>query len=282
MGPVVTGTDGSVSGQAAVEWATSIAARIGVQLVVVHAWHPSFAEVPPGVDEELRAEAARRLADEWCSVARDADVDPVPVLVEGDPRDLLLRTADEYDAGLLVVGARGAGSHTHALHLGSVTHHLVHHTERPLAAIPATSGPLLPERILVGVDGSAGSARAVEWCVTMASALSAEVIAVYGEAPLAEWVSHSDPHSWYQQAREKCEAWSTPLRDAGVSSQAMVVDHEPVTALTETALREHAGMIVVGTHGRGAVTGVRLGSTALKVLHRSGLPVALVPTGGES
>jgi nucleotide-binding universal stress UspA family protein len=68
------------------------------------------------------------------------------------------------------------------------------------------------------------------------------------------------------------------LRNAGVEVRSLVVEHSATRGLTEIAIREDAELLVVGTRGRGGFTGLRLGSTALKLLHRSGLPVVLVPT----
>jgi nucleotide-binding universal stress UspA family protein len=275
---VLVGTDGSVSGQAAVRWAVEFAARTGSELLVATAWPPPFANVSPRVYDELRADAEQRLDREWCSPARDAGLGYESVVLAGDPRHALLEAADERDADLVVVGPRGSGSHPHALHLGSVTHHLVHHTERPLAAIPASARIGEPTRIEVGVDGSDGSARAVEWCRAVANTTKTEVLAVYADAALAESGTPTDPARAYQAALGDCEGWARPLVEAGIPTRTLVVDDEPVTALTETGIRERADMVVVGTRGRGGFTGLRLGSTALKVLHHSGLPVVLVPS----
>jgi nucleotide-binding universal stress UspA family protein len=265
MKRLLVGTDGSLSGQAAVRWAVDIARTTDSELVVARAWRPSFSEVAPETYDELRDDARRTLDDDWCAVARERDTLYQPVLLEGDPREVLLAAAADTHSDLVVVGARGTGSHPHALHLGSVTHHLVHNTTLPLAAI------------LIGVDGSPGSANAVAWCRDVAPRLGAEVIAVYAELPLAEWVPHTDPTSWYQTALKHCEEWASPLRDADIPTRSVVIQHEPVTALTEAGIRERAGLIVVGTRGTGGFPGLHLGSTALKVLHHSGLPVVLVP-----
>ncbi len=139
MSKVLVGTDGSVSGQAAVAWAVEFAHATGAELVIAHVWAPPFAEVAPETDDELRREAARVLEDEWSVPARERDVAHRTVLLEGDPRSALLDAASELDVDLVVVGARGAGSHPHTLHLGSVTHHLVHHTNIPLAAVPPSA-----------------------------------------------------------------------------------------------------------------------------------------------
>ena len=273
---LLAGTDGSPEAQVALRWAARFCAAIDAELVVATAWRPSFAEVDPDTHAERRVEAHAILEDLWCAPARDAGVSYHAALLEGDPRDWLLVHADEVDADLIVVGARGGGG-AHPMHLGSVTHHLVHHTDRPLATITPSTRPIPPARIVVGVDGSAGSASAVQWCVDYAQPLGAEVVAVYAELPLVEWVRHDDPRGWYRQAQHDCEAWAAPLRDAGMRSRSLVVEHEPVRGLTEAAMREEADLLVVGARGRGGFTGLRLGSTALRVLHRSGHPVVLVP-----
>ena len=277
MRRVLVGTDGSVSAQVAVRWAAEFAAGTGAELLVANVWLPSFANLSPQIHDEMRDDASRVLNQEWCPPARDAGVAFEGVLLEGDPRKALLHAADERDVDLVVVGAQGHGSHPHALHLGSVAHHVVHHTERPLAAIPASTQPELPTRILVGVDGSDGSARAVEWCRDVASALHAEVLVVHGQAPPAEQVAQADGTSWRPGALAECARWAEPLSDAGIPTRPLVIEEEPVTALTETAIHERAELIVVGTRGRGGFTGLRLGSTALKVLHYGDRPVVLVP-----
>jgi len=49
----------------------------------------------------------------------------------------------------------------------------------------------------------------------------------------------------------------------------------PATCLLEQAVAEDAGLVAVGTHGRGRVTGIALGSVATRVLHRAPCSVLL-------
>ncbi len=277
MERILVGTDGSVSAEAALRWAAHLAVGTGAELVVARAWVPMQAEEPPDLYEERRREADRVLDEEWCEAARSVGARYRTAVLEGDPREVLLDAAGREDADLLIVGARGAGSHPHALHLGSVTHHVAHHTTRPLAMVPAASRRVSPPRILVGADGSPGSAQAIEWCRNVAPALDAEVVVAHAERPVAEWVAHDDPKSWYQQALQDCTEWAAPLREAGIATHVVILQEDPVKALTDAGVREQASMLVVGTRGLGGVFGLRLGSTALKVLHHSGLPVVLVP-----
>jgi nucleotide-binding universal stress UspA family protein len=275
----MVGTDGSVNGQGAVRWAVEFAAGTGSELLIATAWRPSFAEVSPRVSDELREEALRRLDREWCSAARDGGVSYEPVVLDGDPRSALVEAAEQRDVDLLVAGPRGGGSHPYARHLGTVTNYLVHHIERPLAAIPPSAVFTQPMTIVVGVDGSEGSAHAVDWCGEVAGVLHAEVVAVHASA-ISEFAPRSDDLSRPPDAAEDCARWAEPLVEAGIPTRTLLVEQEPVTALTEAAVRERAALIVVGTRGRGGFTGLRLGSTALKVVHHSDLPVVLVPSHG--
>jgi nucleotide-binding universal stress UspA family protein len=275
---VLIGTDGSVNGQVALRWAVDLVRATSSELVVAQAWRPPFSEVPPGTYEELRDDARRVLEDRLSGIARDADIAHRVLLLEGDPRALLLAAAADVQADLVVVGARGSSSHAHPLHLGSVTHHLVHHATLPLATIPAPARPSPPTRILVGVDGSPGSTRAVAWCSDIARGLAAEVIAVYAAPPVTAPARSPDPNGPGRSRDAECEEWTRGLREAGVATRSLVVEDQAVVALTESGVREQADLIVVGTRGTGGFSGLRLGSTALKVLHRSGLPVVLVPS----
>ena len=67
------------------------------------------------------------------------------------------------------------------------------------------------------------------------------------------------------------------LAAAGVKAQKVVAEGRPVEVLLETAKEHDAALIIVGSHGEGAVSAAFLGSTALKLLHHSSLPVLVVP-----
>ncbi len=257
-------------------WAEALVDADGGDLVVAAVRMPPFSEVWPETIEERRALESERL-DEACAALRGSTVKYRALLLEGDPREQLLKAATAEDADLIVSGAQGSGGHRHALHLGSTTHHLVHHSRIPLVAVPASSRAAWPAPIVIGVDGSEGSALAVRWLASHGLALTADVIAVHAEKPLAQWVPSSDPHSWYHMALDRMQPWVAPLRECGLGARTLVVDGDPVDALTDVAIAEAAGLIIVGARGTGGITGLRLGSTALKVLHQAQVPVLMVP-----
>jgi nucleotide-binding universal stress UspA family protein len=67
------------------------------------------------------------------------------------------------------------------------------------------------------------------------------------------------------------------LAEAGVHATGAVTEGRSVDVLLETAREKGAAAIVVGSHGQGAVSAAFLGSTALKLLHHSDIPVLVVP-----
>jgi nucleotide-binding universal stress UspA family protein len=88
------------------------------------------------IDDE-EAAAARRIAEEGAAGARERGYDASARIARA--KDSVAKAIDdvarEIDAGLVVCGQRGRGPITSAL-LGSVSHALAAHTERPLLIAP--------------------------------------------------------------------------------------------------------------------------------------------------
>jgi len=67
------------------------------------------------------------------------------------------------------------------------------------------------------------------------------------------------------------------LEAAGVRAGGDVFEGRAVDVLLEQSREKDAAAIVVGSHGEGAMSAAFLGSTALKLLHHSDIPVLVVP-----
>jgi len=131
-GPVIVGVDGSPNAQGALALADELARRFGVELVVLHA--VGLMSVIDGEhvpSEGRRDELERLLNDEWCSSLDGTNWRCQ--LVDGSPADVLLKTGAELDATFVVVGSRGTGMERL---LGSTSHHVVHHCDRPVVVVP--------------------------------------------------------------------------------------------------------------------------------------------------
>ena len=68
------------------------------------------------------------------------------------------------------------------------------------------------------------------------------------------------------------------LRKAGLDATALLVHGATVETILKEASDLDVDMIVVGTHGRGAMYQLLLGSVSEEILHKSPYPVLVIPT----
>ena len=132
---VVVGTDGSATAEDAVRHAGRLAACNAARLVIVTAFQPSgdeLSEQASGVPDDVRwlltdRQQAEEHARHGRTLAHEVDAHDVVVSsAVGDPVEVILDTAREHDADLIVVGSRGMTSATRFV-LGSVANAVSHH-----------------------------------------------------------------------------------------------------------------------------------------------------------
>jgi nucleotide-binding universal stress UspA family protein len=132
--PILVGHDGSPSSARALEWAAGLAQATHAEVTVAHVWQAASSEVRPRLHRRLST-AARQSVDQW---AQAVSPPARPLEVEGEPRMELVGLSQRVNAGLLVVGRRGAGK-VRALRMGSVASYLVTNSTIPMAIIPLAS-----------------------------------------------------------------------------------------------------------------------------------------------
>lgn len=135
---IVIGTDGSADSQYAVAKTADLAARLSAEVVVVHAFEPldHLEDLDGGQDlAEVEAATTRRLEEEWTAPLVAMGVATQTRVAHGLPADVLCDVADEFDADLIVVGARGLGRFESLL-LGSTSSRVVNSSTRPVLVIP--------------------------------------------------------------------------------------------------------------------------------------------------
>jgi nucleotide-binding universal stress UspA family protein len=289
---VVVGIDLSEAADDAAQWAAREADSLRLPLVVAHAFEAgnialASATMPlPGgttIDVPLREAAQARLSevvDHCRALAPDVDVDGL--FVDGDAADVLTRASEH--AALLVVGSAAGGAVSRVL-MGSTASEVVRKSAAPVIAVrgqlPA-NGAI--ERVIVGVDGSETSTRAVEFAFDFASRHKAELVAVHAwrDRPLDSFAPVPlDGVDWTTFKERGKALLSESLAGHGerypdVSLHMVVSDDRPTTALLDEI--EGVCLIVVGSHGRGAVGRMLLGSTSHAILHYAPCPVAVLRT----
>lgn len=137
------------------------------------------------------------------------------------------------------------------------------------------------DRIVVGVDGSANSQRALRWAADLATRTQSEVIAVHAITLLERLAPDSEPvptGPHRTQILERFEnEWCSPLDNSSASSRRLALDGPPVMALLRAVEQEGAGLIVVGSRGVGGFAELLLGSTSTQLAQHAPVPVAIVP-----
>lgn len=284
--PVVVGLDRSEAGRAAVEHAAELAVQRGQPLHLVRAFQPSQFPMRhrtglSGDIDDLLRKAAGRLVDETSEVL--SLVYPTlqlsAELAPGSPAETLI--GESREAAFLVVGSRGSGGFS-GLVIGSTTLRVATHAHCPVVAVPATPADDPPRAgVVVGVDGTDVSEEAIDVAFQSASETDEQLMALHAWSDPAQ-TGHGvllplvyDPVTVNQEEQrvmaESMARWSEKYPNVTVVSR-VVRDH-PVRALVRAA--EHARLLVVGSHGRGPVSGALLGSVSHGVLHHATGPVVV-------
>lgn len=139
--------------------------------------------------------------------------------------------------------------------------------------------------IVVGVDGSDDSLRALTWAIEEATLRGASIRLVHG---IDIGLSAADPYGGGYVLEQLQDAGRLALADAaercaaaGVESEQMVEIGSPAYTLVEAS--KGAGMLVVGSRGHGGFAGLMLGSVSAACVHHAHCPVVVVPrTEGEA
>ena len=293
-GAVVVGFDGSQRSREAALWAAREAAGRGARLVVVNVIRGPFPEVvvtpvsmplPQLVGEQaVRAYTKDHLAElaaECLEVAPGVEVDTRAF--DGHPAAVLAEAGRH--AQLLVVGSSGATGLSRVF-AGSVTADLAHHFAGPLVVVRDHDGD--DGRVVVGVDGSDPSDRAVEFAVDHVARHGGTLVGVHATtglpvdamAPGGAWGQGLGLGLDVEQLKTSADtliarSLAGPLaRHPEVRAERVVSLERPAQALAEQA--EGAALLVVGSHGHGPVRRALLGSVSHAMLHHSPCPLAVV------
>lgn len=289
-GAVVVALDGSAADGPVTDWAADEAARLGVPLRLVTVVHPGVPLDPydvvgsgSSVAQHLDGEAHRILerAVDRARARQVAVTDVATSVPPGPPAAALVRLSS--NAARMVVGAPGRHRLERIL-LGSVALPVVAHAHCPVVVVPADTVVVAPRRILVGVDGSEASARALDVALTIGGASDATVtcvlcwnLEVHEGAVVTDRASEARA-AVEQRYRALGQRTIEPVaeRHPGVSIDVEVRHGRPGKALVEAAVELRADLVVVGSRGHGGFRGLLLGSVSRRVVERAPCVVAVV------
>ena len=277
------GYDGSTPSAEAVMWAADEAAAVGARVRIVSCYDiPLVGDATSGWNATEAISALLEAVEQQLSEIGRAVSDHHPRLdvttaaSAGPASSVLVASVGPDD--LVVVGAssrQGAA----AFWLGSTPRLVIRHSPCPVVVVrgPASRGH--PDRIVVGVDASVPSERALRWAADEADRHRVALTLVHGwsypyatldtRSAQARDLTRIDAASVLEQhvdaARQRC----------AVEVTGVLVESSPVTALLDTV--RDGDWLVIGSPRRRPLFAGLLGSTVNNVLEGSVVPVIVVP-----
>lgn len=289
---IVVGVDGSPQARNALRWSARLAPLLGAGIAVVHGTGLLDDLGGAAVPAHERLGLIRATVErDWCrTLGRPRHPFHIEVR-EQCAVDAITAAVNELDAGLVVVGTRGAGLAAPQA-MGSTALQVLRHlasTAVPALVVPETTGGSVEvRRLLVGVDGSAASLAALAWAAELATLTgdSCELVATVEDSPWVPLgpgatVTAEGEADAPRRVRALAREWSKPLRDAELPHRVTVVRGAPAPTLVRAARTLAADLVVVGSSGAGSAGNPLLGSVSRRVVHDAGRPVAVVPAGAR-
>lgn len=138
-------------------------------------------------------------------------------------------------------------------------------------------------RILLAVDGSPESTRAARYAGRLAKELRKAPLLTLAhvDAPLLQSVAvqlgvHAMARYHAENSAVATKAAKYALKRLGIAHDVLLLVGDPAATIVKHAKAGKFDLIVMGSHGRGAIKSLFLGSVATKVLSQSLAPVVLV------
>lgn len=298
---ILVAVDGEGLARHAVEQAFQLADGLGANLELVHA-----VQIPeplwPGIsDKELasyRASAscnARQAVLERLEKLRSekryehvagkgggerASLDEMLRVAFGHPAKVILRTAEESRADLIVLGPHERRS---LYDFGSTTRAILSRATIPVWNQIEPAKPI--GRILVAVDFSEHSRLALDMACELAQNLDAtlEIVHCYTPPSFAyAGAAEAFPGPTYvidhdrKAARECLDELVDQLDEGSLQIESTFLEGDPVQRIAAHA--SSSDLVILGTHGRTGLTRFLIGSVAHGVLRAAEKPVLVVPS----
>ena len=284
---IIVGHDLRVGGERALKSAAVLANRYGAALRLVHVVEPldayqriSHPLTSPFTLEEIAQKTGARLQ----ALAASPELARLKVEYEvrkGKPFIEVILAARAWLADLIVVGA---ASQTQELFLGSTGERIV---RKALVPVMVAKKPLSSEAktFLVPTDFSPCASRAAEGALMLAKNFSARIIffhvldlypsyTIAYAHDLGVSVPIAPPSP--EELEPEWDAFLSGLPLEKVDWEKCTEEGQAATAIVHQAKYVQADMIVIGTHGRGGLPHMLLGSVAEKVVRTASCPVLTI------
>jgi nucleotide-binding universal stress UspA family protein len=281
-------SDGSAQSLQAAHAAADIACKTGAQLILLTVFDDTAAATPylgaweMGVNPEALARYAAEVQQDTerrtGKIIEEAGLSYRLMREMGHPVDAIVEAAERKHADLIVLGSRGMGV-WRSLVLGSVSDGVAHHAPCPVLIVRGQYKGF--QSILVGSDGSNAAQEAVEAAMQLTHAFGSdltvlnvfEALETYTGVPTDDL----DPDVYAERVRTVvAKRAQCAAEEVEVPYQVTQQVGHPAQTLVQTADKDQADLIVVGSRGLGPFKSLLLGSVSDRVLHHAHCPVLIV------
>lgn len=256
------------------------------EILIVRAFTPplpagDFA-YPPMIDAAERE--ARPYVDAIVGRLTDQGARARGIVRQGAAADVILETAEREKATLIAMSTHGRSGLARFI-FGSVANKVLRASPVPLLLVRSferrAAGPPLPRgpeeisirRVLVPLNGSDFSLRALPHAVALAELFEAGVLLLHVTGP------EEAPRL---QAESILERAASDLAARGIGVDIRVRQGDPASEILEACRSEAADAIALATHGRSGLSRWALGSVTEKVLRAAEVPLLVTPPPGRT
>ena len=273
---IVVATDLDGRADAALEYARKIAGAYRARIVLAHGLDPiDYASVMsvPGKVLSGMTEQARAALDAMSADLMREGIHSHSEIRQGEVAELLVEIAQQYEAGLIVIGTEGREG-AGAVLVGSVAEQLVRMAPCAVLAVAADYNagayrPVPGGPVMVALERNEAMNEAVATASSLAEIFHRTLVVVHARRP-EEAVAFLNPMAMTVEQFGIESGGRFPVR-------CVVKDGKPGDAIVEAIGQFHPSVLVVGVK-RTSETPGRHG-TAFMLLARSRVPVLCVPPG---
>lgn len=279
---LLAATDFSSSSRHAADRAARLARQTGARMQLLHVVSGNalgqlqqLLGLGSPVEQALIDEVKRTLDTLASDLTLNREVAVEASLLQGSVPAEISRQAEELDADLVVLGARGAGF-MHRLSLGSTAERLLHKTLRPLLVVRQRAHEPY-RRVLVPVDFSPWSATALDLAHSVAPGAHLVLLHAY-EVPFegklrvagVDGVTIDKYRSQAQQhASQQLHVLAAAVGLLPADWTPCVLYGDASSHIVEQEEVQDCDLIVIGKHGQNMIEELLLGSVSKHVLAES-------------
>jgi nucleotide-binding universal stress UspA family protein len=256
------------------------------ELTLLHALdipRPAYPMMVPEVAEELyktleqsMREDGERLLDRVQSLLPIHAGPSTKQLRIGSPAEVIVSTAEEQRADLIVMGARGLGPIKERL-LGSVSHRIL--ALAPCATLIVNCMVKAMKQILLPLQGLSDAEAAIRFLQQKPfhDAVEVTLLTVLPSTqppwPVDVAAAEKLEEQALQSAGDYIDGVAERLRAIGYQARGIAVLGTPSAMILQEAIKLRSDLILMGTSGRQGITRFVLGSVSHAVLHKMPCPV---------